>query len=112
MSDRRGRKRWKSRSRGRKGNLGTALFLLLGSGLFLAFAVSVTGARDGRDYLHRGLGTEILYMVVGHRYDVSLSCGSAPRKRANTLRADDSEEALAFLTRRFPGCEVTWMKRV
>ncbi|MDJ0942454.1 MAG: hypothetical protein QNJ30_03265 [Kiloniellales bacterium] len=112
MSDRRGRKRRKSRSRGRKGGLGTALLLLLASGLFLGFAVSVTGVRDGRDYLHRGLRTETLYMVVGHRYDVSLSCRNAPRKRANTLRADDSEEALAFLAQRFPDCEVTWMKRI
>ena len=72
-------------------------------------ALQATGLRDGRDNLYRGALTELAYMVVGYRYDVSLSCTIAPYKRANTLRGDDSGEAIAYLKQVLPGCDVTWM---
>ena len=76
------------------------------------FTFNLSGLLDGRDYVHRGYGAELALLVLGYKFDASLSCTGEPRSRAMTLRADDSIEAMAFLKQRFPECRVTWLHRI
>ena len=107
--------KWRFRKRRRVRLSSPAVATLFVSALCIAggaFTLNLSGFQDGRDYVHRGYGTELALLVLGYKFDASLSCTQAPRSRAVTLRADDSVEAMAFLKQRFPECRVTWLHRI
>ncbi len=107
--------KWRFRKRKRIRMSSPAVAGLFMSALCLAgasFTFNLSGLPDGRDYVHRGWGDELAFLVLGYKFDASLSCKQEPRSRAVTLQADDSVEAMAFLKQRFPECRVTWLHRI